>query len=159
MAKVVNREESDGRLQEIDGGIKNKFRWNWLERSVSITYRNQKSTIETSSFLLGKFIRKVDKPGLALCVTCDKLINYGSKGASALDEHCSKSKKHADKMSLQLTNVSMENFVPLKKSSDMTSAEPYGIHPDVAAAKTSACTSTLKPLVPMCDRISNSEVC
>ena len=67
MAKVVNREESDDRLQEIDGGIKNKFRWNWLERSVSITYRNQKSTIETSSFLLGKFIRKVDKPGLALC--------------------------------------------------------------------------------------------
>ena len=128
MAKVVNREESDDRLQEIDGGIKNKFHWNWLERSVSITYRNQKSTIETSSFLLGKFIRKVDKPGLALCVTCDKVINYGSKGASALDEHCSKSKKLADKMSLQLTNVSMENFVPLKKSSDTTSAEPIIPH-------------------------------
>jgi len=76
---LVEREFTDDKLKEIDKDIKNKFRWNWLERSIQISYRNSKGNLETGSFLLGDFIRKVNKSGEAMCITCDKLLSYRSK--------------------------------------------------------------------------------
>lgn len=68
---------------------------NCLERSVKITYQNHDSTTETS---LGQFIWKVDK----FCISYDKLIIYGLKEASSLEEYCSKSQKHVVTISIKV---------------------------------------------------------
>lgn len=52
---IVERGKQD--VKAIDKILKNKWNWNWLERSVAGTF-------------LDHCIRKLDTPGMAFCIWC-----------------------------------------------------------------------------------------
>lgn len=74
---IVERTNCD--VKAIDSGLKNKWRWEWLEVPVD------KEKPELGK--LGDFVKKIRKPGLAWCQPCDKEIKYASSGTKALAGH------------------------------------------------------------------------
>lgn len=78
-ADIVTRTASVN-VRMIDKGIKNPWRWEWLERKVEGIHLNE-------------CIRKLNKCGTCYCVVCGKELMYGSKGYVALERHV-KSVKH-----------------------------------------------------------------
>lgn len=89
MAKVEWKSD----VTKIDKGVKNPWRWAWLEKIIDKT---QLSTV----------IEKVNKPGFALCKICRKEINYGKRGSVALDDHVSGA-KHKQLVHIQKTNYAL----------------------------------------------------
>ena len=82
---------NEASLKEVEASVKNKFNWSWLEKGVESTLTiNGKKEVKC---YLGDFIRKIDKPGKALCTWCEAEINYGSGGARRLLEH-TQTEKH-----------------------------------------------------------------
>lgn len=70
---IVNRtDEVD--IRAIDNGLKNPWRWNWLEKNVNGVY-------------VREVIRKLRSCGVAYCLVCTKELLYGSRGLSALTKH------------------------------------------------------------------------
>ena len=57
-----------------ENGIKNQWRWHWLDTVVD----GQR---------LGTVIRKETEDGQAFCVPCSKTVKYQSKGLAALTGH------------------------------------------------------------------------
>ena len=79
----LNREANDENLKNLEKAVKNKFRWHWLETTVEITLKGErkaKSLIE--------WIRKIDVPGKAKCIVCDKIISYSAQGRIVLPNTC-----------------------------------------------------------------------
>ena len=62
-------------LKAVENGIKNKFRWQWLEEK------------DCNGDYLSDFVRKLSKPGLAFCVFCDQRLDYSKKGKCHLKRH------------------------------------------------------------------------
>ena len=62
---------------EIDKGIANCWKWEWLERLVD-------------GKPVGQFIRKIDSRGVARCQLCQKDINYTGRGWISLEQHMKK---------------------------------------------------------------------
>ena len=84
-------EESIKRSWELGGieeGVKNSFRWVWLEEK----YQNEQFPSE--------YIRKVNIPGKALCTYCNSLLNYSSGGKKDIKNH-SKNKKYVQMVNLR----------------------------------------------------------
>ena len=71
-------------LKAVDCSVKNKFRWDWLQRRASLS---------DQTYSLAECIRKVNLPGQALCVWCNDIINYGGTGCNSLLMH-TRTKKH-----------------------------------------------------------------
>ena len=69
---IVKREE--GNVRQIDSTVKNKWCWTWIET-------------ERNGVCLNAFIRKLNRPGVSLCLWCDKEVHYGGKGLAALLQH------------------------------------------------------------------------
>ena len=93
-AKMVNfklTKDNQARVLEIDKGIKNKFRWEWLEKQVTLTWKIGKPTEQVTENI-ADFIAKCDMPGKAQCIYCKDFLSYGSRGYVAFVEHCSKQK-------------------------------------------------------------------
>ena len=86
----LNREADDEHLKTLEKAVKNKFRWRWLETTVEITLKGERKATS-----LIEWIRKIDVPGKAKCIVCDKIISYGARGRISLTEHC-KSNEHAE---------------------------------------------------------------
>lgn len=105
MFKLLSRED-ESRVQEIDKDIKNKFKWKWLEKQVTISVKFHRTTQNVTE-TLAAFVKKVDIPGKALCIYCNDLINYGSRGCIALTEHASKVKKHVANVAIRKSNYSL----------------------------------------------------
>ena len=72
---IVRREECNVKL--IDALVKNKWRWTWMEEE------------HTDGVVFGVYMRKITKPGYALCLWCDAPVNYGGKGLSSIKQHAS----------------------------------------------------------------------
>ena len=88
---ILTREDSN--VREIDNSVINKWCWSWMEH-------------EHDGLCLNSFMRKLNKPGLALCLWCDKEVNYAGKGLSSLVQHADtlhhkKSKKLRDTSSIE----------------------------------------------------------
>lgn len=96
--KFLSRDQ-EASVAEIDKNVKNKFRWDWLQRTVTMKVKLGKK-IEEISETLEQFIKKCDLPGKAFCIYCNDVINYGSRGCVALIDHASKVKKHSDVIAL-----------------------------------------------------------
>lgn len=88
--RVVDREED---VKAIDNGVKNAWRWCWLEKMVEGDY-------------VRHFIRKIRAPGLARCELCSKDISYGSRGFKNIEQHMLK-KLHRDNLKLRSSNYSL----------------------------------------------------
>ena len=111
----LNREADDEHLKTLEKAVKNKFRWHWLETTVEITLKGERKATS-----LIEWIRKLDVPGKAKCIVCDKIISYGARGRISLTEHC-KSNEHAEKLKIKADNYTLG--VPKANS------KSYGIHP------------------------------
>ena len=85
--------ENEALVKEIDKDVKNKFRWSWLEKSVTVRVKIRKNTEDVIERLFD-YIDRTDVPWKAQCLYCDDTINYGSRGCVALVEHATKRKKN-----------------------------------------------------------------
>ena len=97
----LNREADDEHLKTLEKAVKNKFRWHWLETTVEITLKGERKATS-----LIEWIRKIDVPGKAKCIVCDKIISYGARGRISLTEHC-KSNEHAEKLKIKADNYTL----------------------------------------------------
>jgi len=79
-----------------DRPCKNAWRWEWVD-------------IQVDKEWIGDCIRKIQKPGTALCVACDCEIIYGSRGAQTLEEHL-KRPKHAKARKSLKNNTTIEGM-------------------------------------------------
>ena len=61
--KVLQRTDD---LKALEVNIKNKWNWSWLEER------------DGNGDFLSEYIRKVNQPGIALCVWCNKQLKYAS---------------------------------------------------------------------------------
>jgi hypothetical protein len=59
-SRIVDR---DCDTRKVDKGLKNPWKWEWLERKVD-------------DQLIGRFIRKLSSRGLAFCELFSKEVNY-----------------------------------------------------------------------------------
>jgi hypothetical protein len=92
----------DTRLAEVDRGIRNPFRWDWLDVKVNIEVRvHGVSRAETVT--LGDSIEKCVETGVAFCRLCESKLKYSSSGKKSLMDHI-KSKKHLDNFSVTISN-------------------------------------------------------
>ena len=62
--------------KEIDKGVSNAWRWEWLEGEVDGCER------------LGDFMWKVNLAGCAYCTACNKDVDYRNGGKKVLVQHC-----------------------------------------------------------------------
>ena len=81
-------------LKEIEKGVKNKFKWSWLEEKD-----------DNGDFLSG-YIRKLQDSGYCYCLICDHKLNYGSRGRAALIKHA-KTDFHVKLRDLTKTNQTL----------------------------------------------------
>jgi hypothetical protein len=88
-------------LKTVEKSVKNKLRWQWLETTIEITLKGERKSIP-----LIKWIRKIDVPGKAKCIICDKIISYGARGRVSLTEH-SNCNEHAEKFKLEDSNYTL----------------------------------------------------
>ena len=143
--------ENEALVKDINKDVKNKFRWSWLERTITLTVKIGKNTEDVVE-KLGDYIAKCDVPGKAQCLYCDDTINYRSRGCVALVEHATKGKKHAAKVALRRTNYSLGSafVIPSTSSASVNASEltEYMTRP----------SSTCKPLTALSDRKAHSEV-
>ena len=88
---IESREEAE--VTVIDKTVRNKWSWKWTEKLVAGT-------------ILGEFIRKLPRAGLAYCLWCRCDVNYGSRGWKAIEQHCQKD-KHREEKKTRETNFSL----------------------------------------------------
>ena len=87
MVSIISRTEED-KIKVIDKDANNKFKWSWLEKTVTVQIGK-----EMHKIVLADCIRKVSVCGKAQCCECLDLINYASRGVNTLIRHC-QTKKH-----------------------------------------------------------------
>ena len=94
LQQIVQRDE--GSLADIDNGVTNKFKWEWLERTVSVDVKKAHPKLNWTSdqlltICLKDCIRKMNKPGKAVCIVCHKketdVLTYGTAGVNVLKNH------------------------------------------------------------------------
>lgn len=91
--------ERGGNAREIDAKLKNKWSWSWLEKEVN-------------GVALLNFMKKLNKPGVALCEWCDCEVTYSGKGFSSLAQHIETS-KHKTAASTRKTNYALPSTCEL----------------------------------------------
>ncbi|XP_041465527.1 uncharacterized protein LOC121416126 isoform X2 [Lytechinus variegatus] len=150
MSEIIEREE--GCVRDLEEGVKNKWRWSWLEIK------------DENGDYLSEYIRKIRQSGKAICMWCNgKQINYGASGFKALRGHAT-SKGHrqwrgARKGAQLLPSVfqaaaQKECAVPTPETaaaapstscSSLGSGIPYGappnVHPATETCKQTSCYS------------------
>lgn len=118
-------------IKEIDGKVKNKWNWAWLQEK------------DVNGDFLSSYLRKIDAPGLSFCIYCNKTLSYGSTGKSDLMKHAKTSPKHLPNKAdyLKTTTLPQSWIEPTNK--DFTCAPlkkpcslPYGVPENVHEAST-----------------------
>ncbi|KAM9424389.1 uncharacterized protein KZ484_001126 isoform 2-T2 [Pholidichthys leucotaenia] len=118
MVSVIERKDAP-RIKEIDKIVKNKFRWDWLEKEIATDVGKK-----TVTNLFSDFIRKVDCAGKAICTWCYDTIDYGGRGFKSLESHA-RSRKHVQEVKSRSTNYSVAGTSGLQEKP----SKPYGLHP------------------------------
>ena len=75
-------------VKEVDAGVKNQWKFEWLEKTTDIQQGETKINIR-----IGDCFEKIKTAGQAPCNVCSKVTSYGSHGMISLIEHI-KSVKH-----------------------------------------------------------------
>lgn len=89
---IISRESVDD-IKALEEGVKNHWRWEWLEKNVN-------------GIFLRETIRKLKGAGMAYCTLCHRELMYGSRGLVALVDHV-KAKKHRIMLEMQKTNFAL----------------------------------------------------
>ena len=90
-------------ISAIDKGVRNKWNWQWLEER------------DADGHFLSEYIRKVDKPGFAICIICKGELQYGNGGKKDVVNHGSK-KKHQRNRKLRETNTTLPSIFQKTKA-------------------------------------------
>ena len=141
MASNFNILENEDNSNINDLGVKNRWKWEWLQVKVGESY-------------LSDCIRKIDRSGYALCIYYNCQINYGTNGKTALTRDVSNSnKKHQDNKRAYVANTIIPNSwhdptVQAEKSERCEPCEvdcslPYGAAPNIHSIST--CKSLMEP--------------
>ncbi|KAH3742121.1 hypothetical protein DPMN_048856 [Dreissena polymorpha] len=145
--QIIERTNDSHKILEIDKLVKNKFKWEWLQTTVDV---NKKA------IPLSEWIRKIDCPGKAKCIPCEKIVNYGSCGKVSLDEHCN-SVDHISKVKTLSSNERLpSSFTGVGNKNDAH----YGIRPMFVSKiqTTTSSESTTKPVTSFEDRTAQAQV-
>lgn len=130
--------ERTANLKEIENGIRNKFRWQWLEEK------------DSNGDYLSDYVRKLSKPGMAFCLICDQRLDYSMKGKCHVKRHAQseghKRRRNAVKSTQALPalfqatsslergeNPSTENQLPYGAASNVVESQCFASVP--AASK------------------------
>ena len=148
MANIIERTTDSHKIQSIDKDVKNKFKWEWLETSIPVSFSSGSKDV-----LMLEWIRKLDIAGKAKCLPCEKVINYGSRGKVSIVEHC-KSADHGSKVKLLSENQKLPASFS-GSNGDRSSA--YGIHPFFGVSRPTE--PVPKPVVSLEDRTAHAQVC
>ena len=70
--KVLQRTDD---VKEVERNIRNKWNWSWLEEK------------DGNGDFMSEYIRKINQPGKATCVWCNKMLKYASGGKKLLMKH------------------------------------------------------------------------
>lgn len=130
MANIIS---DSANVRKVDILEKNKFRYEWLSKSINIKLPDQETEV-----LVGDCVQKVDVSGKAICSICNDFIYYGKRGYSAISDHI-KTKKHRDKVFLKKSNYTLPSSLFCTSS------------------VTNTASTSMSQNVPLCDRVLNSE--
>ena len=158
MVNIIERKD-EHRVKEIDGKIgangepevKNKFRWDWLDNVFTVDLDKEKVQV-----CVGDFIRKIDVAGKALCIFCNDMINYGSRGYKTIIQHV-ESQKHIRNLKIRRTSCVLPGASDGPNDVNQGTCG-YRMHPLFQAQAQSQREKTTQALVSMTDRVVNSEV-
>lgn len=118
-------------LKAIEGNIKNKFNWTWLQEE------------DNTGEFLSSWARKVDVPGKVRCIVCNDTVSYGSGGKKDLKRHPSK-KEHQRLLNLKKTNQTLSSA--LNAVQEVVCSLPYGAPENVHSE--AVCSSRRDPNLP-----------
>ena len=79
-------------IKKIEEGVKNKWRWEWVENDD----------------LLRQYIKKIKLPGQAFCILCNRTLRYQSSGKKDLQRHIT-SPPHQAAMRNVKSNYSLDS--------------------------------------------------
>ncbi len=149
----VDRKTAD--LKEIEAGVKNKFRWNWLEEK------------DADGHFLSDNIRKLNVAGQCKCIVCNVIIKYGSSGRKSLVGH-GRTENHKQMRRLKETNETLPAMFQATKAmeegerpstSSSSCSLPYGaplnVHDEAMCSGKKG--TELKTNVCFADRKANAE--
>ena len=141
---------------QIDEGEDNKWKWEWMQRSVSIDVKKRYPLMkwnseDSLSICLKDYIRKINVPGKATCLVCNKELDYGTNGVSALIKHV-KCKKHVEKEVLKINNFKLPGSGPAQNIT-----ESYGAPPVFHGVPEASTSEAPQPTVHILDRVANME--
>lgn len=130
-------------ISSIDKGVKNQFKWNWLENK------------DANEMFLSDWVRKVDLAGKALCLICNKLMNYGNQGKAGLDNHAN-SAAHKKAVNSLKNNTTIPTTY---HTEEPTCTMPYGAAPNIHSdAVCNQRTEVVLPKIPsFLDRLAHNE--
>ena len=145
-------------IETIDTSSKNKSSWSWLkEKDVNEDY-------------LSKYVRKVNKDGVAVCLFCKAELKYGKRGRSCFLDHA-KSKAHKKNRETFLSSSQLPLAFQCQKEkmsgkitiTNNTPVIPYGADQNIVDAVGSSAHSSnsaeppMKKAVPFPDRVTHAE--
>ena len=126
-------------ITQIEKGVKNKFRWNWLEEK------------DSNGDFLSDYVRKLVQPGLAYCVFCNHRLDYSTKGKSFVKRLYAESEGHKKRRkcikqnqtlpALFQATASLQKGESPSSSSAQSNSLPYGAAPDVKDSGSTAVLS------------------
>ena len=136
----------EGDIKNIDKGIKNKFRWCWLEEK------------DDNGMYFSEWVRKIDVGGKAICLLCNVSLKYGSQGKSALVSHA-KQGDHRKRIAAVTNNSTLPSHLNLGGQDDGACNLPYGAAPNIHSdAHCSARAEVTLPRLPSFqDRLAHNE--
>eukprot|EP00111_Clytia_hemisphaerica_P013916 TCONS_00040959-protein len=147
--KVLERK---GEQCDLEGTVKNKWRWCWLEERDLGPHKD----------FLSDYIVKINKPGYAYCTYCKTPISYGSAGKNNLRKHAQTKEKHKKEREVRVSNTSLpvSYYEPVTNTDQQPTCQlPYGAADNVHDKE--LCDSgkvvVKKPLVSLLDRKCNIE--
>ena len=145
---------------DVDNGVRNKWRWDWLKKSVLVDPLKKfpKAKLNWSNrpvtMMAKDHIRKTGKPGKAVCVVCDgDLITYSEGGLGTIKDHLETLKHFRCVTALAKNQLLPGTTTGIRET--MYGAPPT-YYNDKGALSTTA-SSPFKPSVHMLDRIANME--
>ena len=92
--------DNDISARQVDAGIKNKFKWCWLDETETLP--------GGKSIQFKECFKKVSLSGKVLCVFCNDTINYASSGKKALHSHV-RLTKHVAALQVAVTKLEISD--------------------------------------------------
>lgn len=134
--------KDEHKVRDIDAAEKNKFKFDWLSKTVKVTKTVSNILSEDIEVKVGDCFKKIEVSGKVLCNLCKDNIYYGKRGFAAISDHV-KSKKHLIKEKTKRENFILPaNFFSSLPSTSAVPSEPL-VQPPIN--------------VPLCDRITNAQ--